>query len=278
MSPTEPIHRAISKRYIPFSSRPGQRLFSIGVEVDERAGLLAEVTAALHRASLNLIASTSATAPGNGDHATFSIIGEAEPGRVDPAQLKRTLEAIRSVRTVEIQTDHDGVIIDDLYPTYSGMGRRLLLISLDPMRDMLMRIGEMLGSGGSVLLYTQGKAFGESAWARVIDYVGREWALDHLDYLPGVLTALGYGQAEVTGLDRKTSTVTVRIKGCMECFERESPTIACHFIRGIVESLFAAGWGRPMTSAETHCAAHGDPACEFQISPAEPPAATQPPA
>ncbi|MGI0140765.1 MAG: V4R domain-containing protein [Thermoplasmata archaeon] len=268
MSP--PQTGTISKRYAPYVSRAGRHLFSIGIETEDRQGLLAEISAALAGASLNVIAFTGAASGVKGDHATLSFIGETESDAVDPSALQRSLAAIPSVLHVEVEPGRDGVIIESLYPLYSGTGRRAILVSLEPLRDMLARVQETLGSGGSVLLYTEGKAFGDSAWSRVIQHVDGDWAPRHLDYLAGMLTALGWGRTGVTKMEAEQSTATVRLEGCMECFERRSPVIACQFVRGVVESLFTAVWKRPVTSAEVRCSGRGDDVCEFRISPGEP--------
>ncbi|MGI0055449.1 MAG: hypothetical protein ACREBZ_07030 [Thermoplasmata archaeon] len=268
MSPPQP--GTISKRYVPYVSRAGRHLFSVGIETDDRPGLLAEISAVLTASSLNVIATSGAASGVKGSHATLSFIGETESDAVDPSALQRNLASIPSVLHVEVEPGRDGVIIESLYPLYSGTGRRAILISLEPLRDMLAHVQEMLGSGGSVLLYAEGKAFGDSAWTRVVKYVDGDWAPHHLDYLAGMLTALGWGRTEVTGMVAERSTATVCLEGCMECFERESPVFACQFVRGVVESLFSVVWKRPVTSAEVRCSGRGDEACEFCITPEEP--------
>jgi len=40
----------------------------------------------------------------------------------------------------------------------------------------------------------------------------------------------------------------------------------CHLIRGVLESLAAATFGRPSTVVETACVAMGAPACRFVAS------------
>jgi V4R domain len=76
------------------------------------------------------------------------------------------------------------------------------------------------------------------------------------------------GAKAASSLERLTATelaVSVRGSAVAEAYGPSTAPV-CHLIRGVLESLAAATFGRPSTVVETACAAMGAPACRFVAS------------
>jgi predicted hydrocarbon binding protein len=77
--------------------------------------------------------------------------------------------------------------------------------------------------------------------------------------------AIGWGAFTLERLTTDALAVSVRRSPFAEAYGPSAAPV-CHLIRGVLESLATATFGRRATVAETACVATGAPACRFVAS------------
>jgi predicted hydrocarbon binding protein len=82
---------------------------------------------------------------------------------------------------------------------------------------------------------------------------------------PPALDSDGRGTLALKRLTASELTVSVRRSAIAEAYGPSAAPV-CHLIRGVLESLAAATFGRPSIVVETACVATGAEACRFVAS------------
>ena len=139
-------------------------------------------------------------------------------------------------------------------------GARYLLIRPETLVGLQKAVEQALGGGAASCILAGGRAGGAKATASLDGP-----AAERVGRLLRIGGEIGWGEF---ALERLTATeLAVRVRGSAVA-EAYGPSTApvCHLIRGVLESLAAATYGRPATVVETACAAMGAPACRFVAS------------
>jgi len=117
-----------------------------------------------------------------------------------------------------------------------------------------------LGEGAPACIAAGGRAGGARATAS-LDGPAEE----RVARLLGMGGEIGWGEFALERLTAAELVVSVRHSALAESYGPASAPV-CHLIRGVLESLAEATFGRPATVVETACVAIGAPACRFVAS------------
>jgi predicted hydrocarbon binding protein len=139
-------------------------------------------------------------------------------------------------------------------------GARYLLIRPETLVGLQKAVEAALGEHAAACVAAGGRAGGARATASLDGTadarVGR---------LLGIGSEIGWGEFTLERLTATKLAVTVRHSLVAESYGPSAAPV-CHLIRGVLESLAAATFGRPSTVVETACVATGAPVCRFVAS------------
>jgi predicted hydrocarbon binding protein len=134
---------------------------------------------------------------------------------------------------------------------------------------MLSAIREEFGSGGNVILYEEGRAYGNDVGVNYSNTLGLEFTRSNLPEVLSLYQALGWFKLESVRQNKPEKSLTIRASACFECDGSKSDGPYSHFVRGHLGGAMTAILGEEMTCEETKCLAAGGQVCEFLISPAK---------
>ena len=139
-------------------------------------------------------------------------------------------------------------------------GSRYLLIRPETLVGFQKAVEAALGERAAACIAAGGRAGGARATA-ALDGTAEE----RVGRLLQVGGEIGWGQFALERLTATELAVSVRHSPVAESYGPSAAPV-CHLIRGVLESLAAATFGRPSTVVETACVAMGAPACRFVAS------------
>jgi len=139
-------------------------------------------------------------------------------------------------------------------------GARYLLIRPETLVGLQKAVEQALGERAASCIAAGGRAGG----ARAAASLGGS-AEERVGRLLRIGGEIGWGEFALERLTATELSVIVRHSPVAESYGRSSAPV-CHLIRGVLESLATATFGRPATVAETACVATGAPACRFVAS------------
>jgi predicted hydrocarbon binding protein len=139
-------------------------------------------------------------------------------------------------------------------------GARYLLIRPETLVGLQKAVEAALGEGAAACVAAGGRAGGARA-AASLDGTADE----RVGRLLRIGGEIGWGEFTLERLTATELAVTVRHSPVAESYGPSAAPV-CHLIRGVLESLAAAMFGRPSTVVETACVATGAPVCRFVAS------------
>ena len=139
-------------------------------------------------------------------------------------------------------------------------GARYLLIRPETLVGLQKAVEGALGERAAACIAAGGRAGGANA-AAALDGTAEE----RIGRLLRIGGEIGWGEFALERLTGTELAVSVRRSAVAEAYGPSTAPV-CHLIRGVLESLAAATFGRPSTVVETACAAMGAPACRFVAS------------
>jgi predicted hydrocarbon binding protein len=139
-------------------------------------------------------------------------------------------------------------------------GSRYLLIRPETLVGLQKAVERALGEHAAACIAAGGRAGGARATASL-----EGAAEERVGRLLRIGGEIGWGEFALERLTATELVVSVRHSPVAESYG-PSATPVCHLIRGVLESLAAATFGRPSTVIETACAAMSAPACRFAAS------------
>lgn len=139
-------------------------------------------------------------------------------------------------------------------------GSRYLLIRPETLVGFQKAVEEALGERAAACVAAGGRAGGARATAS-LDGTAEE----RVGGLLRVGGEIGWGEFALERLTATELAVSVRHSPVGESYGPSAAPV-CHLIRGVLESLATAIFGRPATVVETACVAMGAPACRFVAS------------
>lgn len=139
-------------------------------------------------------------------------------------------------------------------------GARYLLIRPETLVGLQKAVEQALGERAASCILAGGRAGGARASASL-----EGSAEERVRRMLRIGGEIGWGEFALERLTATELAVSVRRSAVAEAYG-PSTTPVCHLIRGVLESLAAATFGRPSAVVETACVAMGAPACRFVAS------------
>jgi predicted hydrocarbon binding protein len=139
-------------------------------------------------------------------------------------------------------------------------GARYLLIRPETLVCLQKAVEQALGERAASCILAGGRAGGARASASL-----EGSAEERVRRLLRIGGEIGWGEFALEWLTATELAVSVRRSPVAESYG-PSPAPVCHLIRGVLESLATATFGRPATAVETACIAMGAPVCRFAVS------------
>jgi predicted hydrocarbon binding protein len=136
-------------------------------------------------------------------------------------------------------------------------GARYLLIRPETLVGLQKAVEGALGARAAACVAAGGRAGGARATAS-LDGTAEE----RVGRLLRIGGEIGWGEFALERLTATELAVVVRHSPVAESYGPAAAPV-CHLIRGVLESLAAATFGRPAQVVETACVAMGAPACRF---------------
>ena len=181
-------------------------------------------------------------------------------------------QLIRKIKKLEYVED-----VEVYYPSKSGMltatpfdvlkvsGMRGMVWVKPMFKAFIRTFQEMVGTGGSAIIYNMGYIIGKEAFHEHMKIAGSD-KREALEVSRNFFKASGLGSVEFRHIDVKKGKAIVRVYNSFEC--ELFPNIgrpASQFIRGIVAGWISALLEKEVETRETKCLAKGDPFCEYVI-------------
>jgi predicted hydrocarbon binding protein len=239
------------------------RFFEISVDLKNMPGTLGAVADALTKNGFNIL-SCDLFNDYHVEVGTCCIIAEAISNKVTLDGTKSLLASIPAVKNLVVTESANGLIVDSRFPLKFTSGDRAMILRSDVMRSMVESIISKFGSGGEVIVFELGRAAGQKDGEDLVASMGREEAIDNLNHLSRIYSALGWGQSTLKSKESDRSSFTVQIRNSFEVTTNEKSTEpTCIFIRGHIFGFFASILGTSYQVKETSCQSQGDESCEF---------------
>ena len=238
---------------------PPQRWYELLVTGRDKLGGLAELTAAVARRNANLAPSGGyyLVSPGTFVWTSFVSFANSRSSMDSLLGDIRHLSFVASVEAVEVK----GAAIDQfLFPVMITPKHRGVVMSLEAAEKAEMRLENMLGTSGAVLMYEEGKAYGKEVFAEALQDLPRQSPQELLRTTADVLRATGWGVFEwdASKLERE-GTISVSIE--------ESPYATTkhesHFLNGALAGVVGSILGREMSIAS---AIYDEPSRTMRLS------------
>jgi predicted hydrocarbon binding protein len=246
---------------------PSTKFFNVVVELKNVPGALRSVLDILQRFKINILGSFSSVDP-KGNTGTWSAFVE-NSGHTVSGLRRRILSSPYVLRTIVTEST-DGFLVDSIhFPLTFNTGDRAVLMRSEYLGRMLSAIRKEFGSGGNVILYEEGRAYGKDVGANYANRLGPGFVRSNIAEVLNLYQALGWFKLEGVRQNKREKSLTIRASGCFECEGSESNGPCSHFVRGHLGGAMTAIFGEEMTCEETRCVAAGGQVCEFLISPAK---------
>ncbi len=139
-------------------------------------------------------------------------------------------------------------------------GSRYLLIRPETLVGLQKAVELALGERAAACIVAGGRAGGARAAASLDGS-----ADERVRRLLRIGGEIGWGEFALERLTAAELTVAVRHSPVAESYGPSAAPV-CHLIRGVLESLAIATFGRPATVVEAACVAMGAPVCRFVAS------------
>ena len=256
---------SLGARGIPkFVYAPNRNMFRITSKHRNVPGSLSELLSKISETKLNIINVTASAVPG-AESATLDLVVEGGPD-LTLEEVKSKLRPSPLVPRIEVEPAHNGLLVESRhFPIVNSGGERLLILRSDLFLPMVAEVRKTFGTGGTVILYNMGYAYGKATVQKLISSMGRDYLQDNFRELGDIYTALGWCRPLAAELGPESTGVRVRVEGSFECEGQRSPSQGSHFLRGHMTALVDGIWGKSFAGLETKCVARGDDYCEFEF-------------
>ena len=245
---------------------PGKTLFQIGIVLKDNPSALSNILEFLEPLVNVIRIELDRNAREGNNHVILYV--ESKKTSTTRSEIERAIYSSPSALTYKVQESHDGLLIDTMqFPIMATTGVRAIVISQDIFNGILAKIRQKFGSGGDVIIYEQGLAYGENQGAALFSFFGKTKALESIQELIKLYQSVGIGRPTISKFSLENPAATIKMYDSLECQGRKTSVPYSQFIRGHICGLATVLYGRPMKVRETKCIASGDDHCEFQIEP-----------
>ena len=255
----------VPKDIVVYIMNPGKRNFHVVLKLEDRPGVLANVSSVISKSKTNILSGHISVLDG---HAYWSFFAETEQGGVDAAMLRLLLQNSRYVEEATVREDRDGLIVDNAcFPLRWNAGDRAVVFRTSAFADTLAQLRKELGSGGSVLLYDQGYKMGEDGARSMVEKLGDGFAREHLSDVLGLWSAVGWGRIAMLSYDASGPSIVLKVEESFECGSVRSDAPYSQFLRGHLCSWLSVLFETRLKCEETVCVSAGGRHCEFHLCP-----------
>jgi len=254
----------VAKEIPIYIRNPGKRSYQVLVRLKNVPGALADAAAVIEKASVNVLGGIVSASK---DQGCWCFFGESSGDGPTAEELVAQLKRSRHVLDAEAKEDLEGFLVDTMtFPLKWNTGDRAILMRQQYMVRMFDDIKKEFGSGGEVILYREGFAYGRSTWEGLEGEIGAEYVRSHFGEVLGIYQAAGWGRVEVVDHDFAGKRAKVRMYENFECEGHQSDRPLSSFVRGHLAGAFSALMDAESVSCEeTMCTAKGDGYCEFVL-------------
>lgn len=244
---------------------PAKRYFHIVIEMDNVPGALNNVLELMGKFRINVLGSFSSV-DGSAKLGVWS--GFVEDSDHTAAQLRSGLAASPHVHDAMVVESNKGFLVDGVhFPLTFNTGDRAVMLDSKAVARMLANVMEEFGSGGSVILYEEGKSYGKEVASEYARTLGGEFISANLAEVLKLYQALGWFRVESAVVDPIREVITVQAAENFECEAPRAGPAHSHFVRGHLEGMISVWLGEELESKETECSASGAKFCEFEFRP-----------
>ena len=246
---------------------PGRRLAEVVVRIRNEKGALASCSQAVSDCNVNVLTGFF-TAPGRSRTATLSFFADITDAEGGLSDLRRTLQAMDQIQSVEAIAAEDGFMVDKQHFPVQWAGRRGILMRADALNEMLNRLWAVFGTGAATIIDQMAEAMGRHSAKEIVEDFGARFAVDQLDELIGTYSALGYADVSIERGKTSDFPVVVNAKSLFECesnakqhLHRRSAFFRAH-LRGFMSGTFS----KAFDVSEVQCLTDGDEVCSFRVA------------
>jgi len=253
----------------------GRKLYGLVLRGYSRPGALEQTTDILTRHGID-ITYLSLRPMRRGERGSIVLFLDFTEADVEPEELAEELETLEFVEEAEvIRPRFEGLIADETsFPIMLGPHRAIIL-SEPTLRGFLIKFREHLGSGGEAMLYHIGREVGAERGKHInmeAEKMGVKRLRDRFAMGEILFKSLGYGIPQIMEFSEDPPRFKMRVHHCIECeLGQSAGRPFSHYVRGVIAGYASEIFNRDMQARETRCIAMGDPYCEFEVKPREPP-------
>jgi predicted hydrocarbon binding protein len=183
--------------------------------------------------------------------------------------IARAINSSPLVLSCLVQESHNGLLLDTIqFPILQSSGVRAIVISQEVFNGIFTAVRKKFGSGGDVIIYDEGLAYGENQGKVLLSFFGRDKVMESLPELVKLYQSVGIGRPLASKFDLNKPSGMIRLYDSLECEGQTSKAPYSQFIRGHICGIANIMYGRQMKCREIACMARGDKYCEFQLDPA----------
>jgi predicted hydrocarbon binding protein len=256
--PTEP------KEIVTMLYKPDHKLFQIAFKADIATAPLATLSEAL--AELDVRVLNASVSSRDGRMGSWDVFIDCSNYSLTAEAIWPLLKAKSNLRDVRMSAGEELVVEELYFPlTLSGFGSRVMLITQDSFQRMLSAMGQMLGSGESVIAYQEGEMLG-SIYAGGLRSLIKGDIRRFLIQLAKLYGATGVGRCKIVEMNFDLMHFVVQFTDSIECQGRRTTKPNSQWIRGHLTGGARVTLDTTMRCEETRCVAMGDPYCEFHLS------------
>jgi predicted hydrocarbon binding protein len=244
---------------------PTRKYFHIVIELENVPGALHNVLDVTRGLELNILGSFSSV-----DSAAKVGVwsGFVEDNNHDAVELRRKLGGSPYVHDAIVVESNKGFLVDGVhFPLAFNTGTRAVLMTARYVARMLETIRKQFGSGGNVIIYEEGRAYGKDVGAEYFQRLGADFVTSNLGEVLKLYQALGWFRLEAVEVEHKTGKIVVRTAENFECAGSQSRVPLSHFVRGHIAGTISTYMEKEMACEETNCVAMGEKYCVFALTP-----------
>ncbi|MDG6919898.1 MAG: hypothetical protein JRN59_00025 [Nitrososphaerota archaeon] len=244
---------------------PTRKYFHIMIELENVPGALKGVLTVMSGLGLNILGSFTSV-----DSAAKEGVwsGFVEDSDHTAQELRRRLVGSEAVRDVMVVESNKGFLVDSLhFPVAFNTGTRAVMMSAASLAGMLSAVNMRFGTGGNVILYEEGAAYGSEVGREYMQKLDADFVASNIGDVVMLYQALGWFRVDGVRVDQKDGSVVISAGESFECSGYKSRAPRSHFVRGHLAGALSELLGRPMACTETLCIAMGDKTCEFTLTP-----------
>ena len=239
---------------------PGHRLFQLAFTADMTSAPIMNLWDLLRKHRIQIVSSTLFNL--HGKVGTWSVVLDSDDYGVTRQGLTRILGELDFLGDLRVTGGNDLIIEDQYFPLLDSTGNRVMLITQESLQRMLTAMGELFGTGGTLISYQEGMALGSKATGRLRAAVKGDLRV-FLREAVKLYGAMGIGRCDFVEANLDTLHFVARMHHNIECEGKQADKPNSQWVRGHLCGAATTALQVQMQCNETKCAAMGDPWCEF---------------